>query len=51
MYTAGFLVELRIPDSMSPEQARAELKTSIAFGSAEVVLHYVLPNPPDVTDE
>jgi hypothetical protein len=45
MNTAGFLVTLRLPDEIQPEQAIRELQTCITFGHAEVVLQYVIPDP------
>ena len=47
MNTAGFLVTLRLPDEIQPEQAIRELQTCITFGHAEVVLQYVIPDPID----
>jgi hypothetical protein len=43
MQIVGIYVTLAIPDSMTPEQACAEVKTSIGFGHPEVKLQYVLP--------
>jgi hypothetical protein len=40
----GVYVRLEIPDSMTPEQAVAELKTSIGFGKPEISLQYILPD-------
>ena len=41
----GFYVRLRVPDSMSQEQAKAELGACISFGSPEITGQYVLPDP------
>ena len=45
MYTAGFQVTLRLPERITPEQARHELRTCISFGSPEVSAPWVLPDP------
>jgi hypothetical protein len=37
----GFSVQLQIPDSMTPEQAEAELRTAISFGRPEISRQYV----------
>lgn len=47
MHTIGVKVDLIIPVDMTPEQAIAELKTSIGFGRAVVQLLYVIPDPTD----
>jgi len=44
MNTAGFLVTLRLPDEIQPEQAIRELQTCITFGHPEVSLQYVIPD-------
>jgi len=44
MYTAGFQVTLRLPERITPEQARHELQTCISFGQAEVSRPWVLPD-------
>jgi hypothetical protein len=38
-------VHLVVPDSMTPAQACAEVKTSIGFGQPEVALLWFLPIP------
>jgi hypothetical protein len=45
MYTAIFTVTLRLPDTMSPEEARAALKTSVAFGQPVITHPYVIEDP------
>jgi hypothetical protein len=45
MYTAGFIVRLRLPERISPEDAKRELETSIAFGHPEVSRPWVIPEP------
>ena len=42
--TVGIMVVLRPPAGMSPEQAVAEVRRGIEFGSPQVLLHYVLPD-------
>lgn len=45
MYTAGFTVTLRLPERITPAQARRELLTCVSFGSPEVSAPWVLPDP------
>jgi Helix-turn-helix domain len=42
--TVGVLVVLRPPAGMTPEQAVAEVRKGIEFGSPQVHLQYVLPD-------
>lgn len=42
---AAYMVIIELPDGMTPEQAKAEIKTSVNFGSAEVALMYLAPAP------
>ena len=44
MYTAIFTVTLRLPDTMTPEEARANLKTSVSFGSPVITHPFVIPD-------
>lgn len=46
MNTVGYLVVLRLPDSMSPEDARTDLITSIGFGRPEIRQLFIFPDPP-----
>jgi hypothetical protein len=43
----GIYVWLTLPPGMTPDQAVAEVKTSVAFGQAEVRLQYVDEGAPD----
>jgi hypothetical protein len=45
MYSAVFTVTLRLPDTMTPAEARANLKTSIGFGNPEISHPYVIADP------
>lgn len=38
--TAVYLVTLRLPDHISPEQAEHELQTCISFGQPEIRLYF-----------
>lgn len=42
MYTADFLVTLRLPERIGPSQARHELLTCISFGRPSVSQPWVL---------
>ena len=39
MYTAGFEIRLRLPERITPDQARHELLTCISFGQPMDVSH------------
>ncbi len=43
----GIYVWLTLPPGMDPKQAVREVKTSIAFGQAEVKLQYIEEGAPD----
>lgn len=43
----GIYVWLTLPPGMTPDQAVAEVRTSVAFGKAEVKLQYVEEGAPD----
>lgn len=44
MYTAGFEIRLRLPERITPDQARHELLTCISFGQPMVSHPWVLPD-------
>lgn len=48
MQQIGVIIELIVPDSMTPNKVIEEVKTSIGFGKPVVTLQYVLPDAPDV---
>lgn len=43
----GIYIWLTLPPGMDPDQAVAEVRTSVAFGRAEVKLQYVEEGAPD----
>jgi hypothetical protein len=45
MSTASFLVTLRLPDRIQPEDALKDLRTCVSFGQAGISLLYVIPDP------
>jgi hypothetical protein len=45
MNTVRYLVTLRLPDEIQPEQGIRELQTCITFGQAEVSLLSAEPDP------
>lgn len=44
MNTVGYLVVLRLPDEIQPEQGIRELGTCITFGQPSISLQYVIPD-------
>jgi hypothetical protein len=44
MYTAGFEIRLRLPERITPDQARKELLTCISFGQPMISHPWVLPD-------
>jgi hypothetical protein len=40
------MVTLKLPPGMTPEQARAELRSCISFGAAEITMMHVLEDAP-----
>lgn len=44
MNTVTYLVTLRLPDEIPPEQGLKELRTCVTFGQAGISLLYVLPD-------
>jgi hypothetical protein len=44
MYTVGFIVRLRLPERITPEDAQRDLQTCISFGQAELSAPWVIPD-------
>lgn len=46
MTSAAYMVTLKLPPGMTPEQAQAELRSCISFGAAEITMMHVLEDAP-----